>query len=423
MAQTGLDEYTIILVWVVAGLVTLCGAFTVSGLSTLTEDSGGLYEYFRIVYGNFPAFLIGWTFSMIINPSAGAAISFLFSDAVNSIIPISNPFPSLEDYQLIGIYPFQNFGTKLVGIVSILFLTIINMAGSRESGTINNIATGAKVIGIGGLIVVGLLYTHPTGMDEAAQVTASSENASYLSLFFTAMLGAFWAYDGWAISPNIAGEMTHPKRDLTKVLTFGIIAVILIYTAINYSYMNVIPLGQFRAMGENQIGALVVAETMLGNFGKVLFQILLVVSTLSCLNANIVAAPRQYFRMAEEGWLFKPLAKVHQKFRTPVVSLMAFSGLTIVYLVSGTFDTLTNMLIFVEFLFFTLTGFAIFKLIRSGNPVKVIGYPFTPIILILFSLGLCINTLWVMPTLSLIGIVAVTIGIPFYYYFKTKRRS
>jgi APA family basic amino acid/polyamine antiporter len=160
MAQTGLSETAILMAWILAGVISLFAAFTVSALASLTEESGGLYEYFRISFGNFFAFISGWADFIIISPAAIAALAFLFGEIINSFITLPKPLDTWKDFSIGGfIFPFANSGVKLIGIFAIIILTGVNSLGSRESGVFNSIITSAKILGISILIIVGFAYS------------------------------------------------------------------------------------------------------------------------------------------------------------------------------------------------------------------------------------------------------------------------
>lgn len=422
MAQTGLSETAILMAWIIAGIISLFGAFTISALASLTEESGGFYEYFRLSFGDFLAFISGWTDFIIISPAAIAALAFLFGEVINSFVPLPNPLEAWSDFSIAGyIFPFANSGIKFVGIIAIIILTGINSLGSRESGIFNSIITSAKILGILILIFVGLSYAAPELQHSniLKNIAGEPQGMFFYSAFFAAMLSAFWAYNGWETATNISGEIINPKRNLPLALATGLSIVALIYTLLNYVYLHVLSLEQLKAIHENQIGAFVVAETLLGTYGKAMLVILLIICVFGALNSNIVTAPRKFFRMAQEGYLFKHLQNVHPRFRTPHISLIYMMILASLMLISGTFDTLTNMVIFLNFMLYGSLAFAVLKLKRKGIiKVKVVGYPVIPIILLLFSVALTINTIWVQPRQSLVGILFVLSGIPFYYFFK-----
>ncbi len=422
MAQTGLSESAILMAWGFAGIISLFGAFSLGALASLTEESGGVYEYLQLSFGKFPAFLSGWADFMIVGPGAIAALGFLFAHTVNTIVPLPNPLESFKDISIAyGIFPFADSGVKMVGIGAIVMLSGINCLGAHESGVINNIITSAKIIGILVLIFLGLSYTPPEVVQEIAVVadTKSPEGMLFVSAFLTAMLGAFWAYDGWGTAPNITGEIVNPKRNVPLAMAYGILIVMVLYLLLNYAYMRVLPLEVLKTVEENEIGAVAVANTLLGNFGRVLFFILIIVCVFGCLNSNIVSVPRKYFRMAQEGYFFKNAKRIHPRFKTPYVAFIYTMIWSCVLLVSGSFDILTDMVIFTGFLFFGLLSIAVVKLKRNGTiKAKVIGYPVIPVFFLVFCIVLSANTIWVQPKQSLVGLLLILIGVPFYYYFK-----
>jgi APA family basic amino acid/polyamine antiporter len=424
MAQTGLSETAILMAWILAGVISLFAAFTVSALASLTEESGGLYEYFRISFGNFFAFISGWADFIIISPAAIAALAFLFGEIINSFIPLPKPLDTWKDFSIGGfIFPFANSGVKLIGIFAIIILTGVNSLGSRESGVFNSIITSAKILGISILIIVGFAYSGQEIESTKAILNTTNlpEGLLFYSAFFAAMLSAFWAYNGWETATNISGEIINPRRNLPLALTIGLSLVALVYTLLNYTYMKVLSIDQIRAIDVNQIGAFVVAETLLGAFGKILLIVLLIICVFGALNSNIVSSPRKFYRMAQQGYLFSHIKKVHPRSRTPHVSLIYMMILGCFMLISGSFDTLTNMVIFLNFVFYGFLAFAVLRLKRKGLiQVRVTGYPFVPIVLLLFSIALTINTIWVQPQQSLTGIMLVLSGVPFYYYFKKR---
>jgi APA family basic amino acid/polyamine antiporter len=421
MAQTGIGEVSILLAWGAAGLISLLGALSVGGLATLTEESGGTYEYFRISFGKFFAFISGWSDFMIIGTGVNAALAFLFAQAVNSLVPLSDPLQAWEHISIANfIYPFADSGIKLVGIATIVILTGINCIGSKESGIINNIITTAKILGIMILIIMGLTYSKPETLVNAEVVnTVSPTGFYYLSGFLTAMLSALWAYDGWIFAANVSGEIINPKRNVPLALSLGIFITMAIYLLLNFVYMYIVPLETLRAVPNNEIGALVIAEVLLGNYGRTLLLILILICVFGALNSNIISVPRKYYQMAHEGNFFSNAKKIHPRFRTPVVALTYSMVWSCLLLLSGSFDMLTDMVIFTAFVFYGLLCVALIKLKRNGTiKTKVIGYPIAPVLFLLFSIVLTIHTIWTEPEKSAFGLILVLSSIPFYFFFK-----
>lgn len=426
MAQTGLSESWIIVAWIGAGLITMFGAFTIAGLSALTEESGGVYEYLRLSFGNFFSFLFGWTDFTIMGCASIAALGFIFAQTVNVFIPLGNPFYSLEYFSIAGfIFPFADGGIKLLAIAAIVLLTLVNYRGVQNGGLVNNIITSAKITGILLLIVLGLSHT---AVSETQTVSAAPvpqlHGIALLSAVLAAMLSAFWAYDGWSNISFIAGEIKNPKRNIPLAIISGVAIAMLLYVLINIAYMHVLPLQALRAVAESQIGAAVVAETLVGKAGESLIVLLIMISVFGTLNGIILAHARIYYRMAQEKFFFKKAATVHPVYRTPSVALLYTMLWSCVLVLSGTFDMLTNMVIFAGFLFYGLVAVALFKMKRNGSiKTNVIGYPFIPAFITLFSVALLVNTVVTQPQQSLIGAGLVLSGVPFYFYFKAKKET
>lgn len=428
MSQTGLSETAILLAWIVAGIITMFGAFTLAGLSSITEETGGVYEYLRRSFGNFFSFLFGWTDFTIVGGASIAALGFIFAQGVNAIIPLPDPLSSLSHVSIGDyIYPFASSGIKILGILAIVFLTWVNYLGVRSGGIVNNIFTSAKILGILLLIGLGLFYESPGTSDlpgESVLDKQDEEGFNWTSVFFAAMLSAFWAYDGWINLSFVTGEIKNPKRNVPLSIIFGVSIAMILYVLVNFSYMQVLPLDRLAAVSENDIGAVVVAKQILGRLGETLIAVLIIVSVFGTLNALIMAHARVHFRMAQEKYFFRNVAKVHPTYRSPYVALVYTMIWSSILVVSGTFDTLTNLAVFASFLFYTVMAIALVKMKRNGTiKENVAGYPIIPLVYILFSIGLLLNTLYTEPIQSLIGVGLVLTGIPFYYYFQKKRNS
>ena len=425
MAQTGLDETSILMAWVIAGIITMFGAFTLSGLSSITEESGGVYEYLRLSFGNFFSFLFGWTDFAIMGSASVAAVAYIFAQTVHALAPLPNPLAALDQVSIGNfIFPFANSGIKLLAIAAIILLTWINYRGVQKGGMVSNIVTSAKILGIVILILLGLFYTAPDTEISTTAKEMNLEGGAFFSAIFGAMLSAFWAYDGWSNISFVTGEIKNPKRNVPLAIIAGVSIAMLLYLLVNYAYMHVLTLTQLAAVDQNTIGAVVVTEKIIGAAGKTLIVMLIMVSVFGTLNGIILAHSRVYFRMAQEKYFFKNAARVHPTYRTPYVSLVYTMIWSCMLVISGTFDMLTDMVIFAGFLFYGLLALAVIKLKRKGViTVKVIGYPVIPVIIILFSIALIVNTVMVQPKQSLIGLGLVLTSVPFYYYFNKQRQS
>lgn len=422
MSKNGLGEISILLVWLFAGLISLIGAISVGGLSSLTDESGGSYEYFRLSFGGLFAFISGWADFMIVGTGVSAALASFVGETFNYLYPLSNPLQSLEHIKIANfLTPFADFGIKIVGLGSIIILTILNFFGSRESGIINNIITSAKILGILILITFGLSHLPVKSKDivESTNTIISTNGTGYLSIFLTAMLSALWAYDGWIYATNISGEIKNPKKNLPKALAFGILITTSIYLLLNYVFIQIIPISEFRLMPDTETGAIPVAQVLLGPYGKNIITVLIIICVFGALNSNIVSLPRKYYQMAHEGYFFSSAKRIHPRFRVPVNALLYSMVWSCILLISGSFKMLSDMVVFTAFVFYASLCVALLKMKKNGTiKAKVVGYPWAPILFLLFSTIFLINTIWTEPQKSLIGLLLILSSIPFYYYFR-----
>ncbi|MEO7961118.1 MAG: amino acid permease [Ginsengibacter sp.] len=422
MAALGLSQGYLIAAWIVAGIITMFGAFVVSGLANLTEESGGIYEYLRISFGNFISFLYGWSAFTIIGSASVAALAFIFSQSVNAVIPLHDPLAGMDDFSIAGfIFPFRSSGVKILSIAVIALLTWLNYRGARNGASLNTILTWLKILGILFLISIGLFFVSPAG-NHVGAATAQLPKTALYSAFFGALLSAFWAYDGWADLSFVTGEIKNPKRNVPLAIIIGVGTVTAIYVLANYAYMRTLNLKVLASLGENDIAAAAVAGAILGEKGKMFISSLIMISTLGALNAVIFFYPRLYYRMAQEKSFFKKAADVHPLYRTPYIALLYVMVWSSVLVISGSFDILTDMIIFSGFFFYILIASALIKMKRSGIiKAKVTGYPLVSIVIILFSLALLLNTILRQPKETLIGLGLMLSGIPFYYFFQRKK--
>lgn len=366
---------------------------------------------------------------MIVNSGSVAAIGFVFAQSVNTIIPLPNPFRQWENIS-IGhfIYPFASSGVKILAIITIGILTWINYRGIKKGSSLNTIVTILKVMGILIIIVLGLVISVPPdhvphSISPMAPVTGKT---AFFGAFFTAALSAFWAYDGFANISYITGEVKRPKRNIPVAIITGVCLVILLYLLVNYAYIKVASLPVLASIGENKIAASVAAGALMGRPGTIFISILIILSSFGALNVLIILYARLYYRMAQKKMFFKRVARVHPVYRTPYVSLLFSMGWSMIMVVSGTFDMLTDMSVFIAFIFYALLAVALIKMkVKKVIKEKIPGYPWAPLIFIVFTVCLSINTLFRQPVIFLTGTILVLTGVPFYFYFNkhTSRKS
>lgn len=421
MSRSLMSEPYILWAWIVAGIITIFGAFTYSGLSSMTDKSGGLYEYLRLIYGEFLSFLLGWNFFTIIGSGSIAALAFVFSESADALFHFPVLLPAWQDVSIAGfIYPFRGLSVKILAMSMIILLGWLNTRGIKNAGILNNIVTAAKVLGILLLIAAGIFYTgDPSGMLNSGTSFHPLTGAALFSGFFGAILSAAWAYDGWANITFVTGEIKNPERNLPYAIVGGVGIAMILYVLLNFIYMKVLPVEQLAAIPDHKIAAAVVSETLFGRAGASLIVVLILTCTFGALNGCIISYPRINFRMAQEKVFFKKAAYVHPVFKTPYVAIFYSCVWSCVLVMSGTFDMLTNLVVFSGYFFFGLAAVGLIKMKKQKKITKkVIGYPVIPVIIILFSIVLVTNTLITQTRASLMGLLLMFSGLPFYFWFK-----
>lgn len=425
MSTTLGDSNLVLLAWLAAGLVTMMGTLTYAGLASLTEEAGGQYEYLRIIFGKFFSYLLGWACFSVIQTASIASIAFVFAESVNNLIPIPAFTEQWADINIGGfIYPFANSGVKLLAIITMVLLTYINYRGVKQGGILNDVFSLAKIIGILLLIILGLSYSSPQTIAHHATTYEPLSFNQILAPFFLAMLGAFWAYDGWVNVTYITGEIKDPKRNVPIAIIAGTFLVMILYLLVHVAYFRVLSVDDFAAIDAagNQIAGVEVAKKIMGDSGNLLISILIMLCTFGATNASLMASARIYYRMANAGVFFPSAGKAHPVYKTPHVALLMQLAWAAVLVMSGTFDQLTDMLIFAAFIFYGASAFGLILMKRKKLiTVKVFGYPYIPMFYVAFCIGLVINTLITMPNESITGLILIATGIPLYFYFNRKR--
>jgi APA family basic amino acid/polyamine antiporter len=421
MSRSLMNEHYILLVWIAAGIISIFGAFLYAGLAGMTTETGGTYEYLRLMYGDFVAFLLGWTMFTIIGSGSIAALAFVFSQSIDSLVHFKDILPSLNDFSIANfIYPFRGFSIKILSVVMIILLTLYNISGIKNSGKLSNIVTAAKIMGIVLLIVAGFLYAEePVRTMRDGTAFHSITSAALYTGFFGALLSALWAFDGWTIISFVTGEMKNPERNLPYAIIGGVGLVTILYFLLNYTYLRVFTVEQLAAIPDHKIAAAVVSESLFGRAGSALIKSLIAISTFGALNGCIITYPRISFRMAQEKVFFKRASFVHPRFNTPYVALVYSCVWSSVLVISGTFDQLTDLVVVSGYMFATLTAAGLIKMkMQKKITKKVIGYPVIPVIVILFSLTLVTTTFINNTRASLVGLLLTLSGVPFYFWFK-----
>lgn len=436
--QVGSAEI-LILIWIIAGIITLFGALTNAEVAGLIPETGGQYIYFEKMYGEFVAFLYGWAIFIVIQTGSIASISYVFSDYFQYFIKLPRFSAIVENSFIIhipfigNILPLENIGVKLITISLVLFLTIINYFGVKFGGGIASFFTSAKVLILLFFVIAAFAFAGGNANNFSSHLNNTFDQFNgNPSIFFgvvAALSGAFWAYDGWNNVTYLAGEIKRPQRNIPLGLVIGTVIVIIIYVLVNLAYIYVLPLNE---IAKSELVASDAAQRILGNLGGGFVAAAVLVSTFGTSNGTIMASARVYHAMANRGMFFQSIGKTNAKFFTPANALFLQAFWTSILVISGTFDILTDMLIFVSWIFYGLGAAGVFilrkKMPDSLRPYKVWGYPIIPIIFILFAFFFVILTLYndingyldgrYRIINSAFGLLLTFCGIPFYIIFK-----
>lgn len=432
MAGQLLSPELLLLVWIVAGIITFLGALSNAEVAGMIDETGGQFVYFRKMYGDFTAYLYGWAGLAVIHSGSQAAIAYVFSEYLGYFIKYPQFSKEIEKFAvyipLVGnIFPLQEFGTKAVAILCIGFLISVNYIGVVFGGIVQTIVTIIKIASIVLLSVLIIMYGNGSYNNVYNGFSIPHyNNSGMLVMIGLALSGAFWAYDGWNNVTFISGEIKNPKRSVPLALLFGTLIVIIVYVAINVAYLYILPV---KEMANSPLVAATAAEKVFGPTGAFLISLIVIISTFGAVNGSILSTTRIIYAVSKAKLFFKSMGKVHPRYRTPYISLLVTGFWSSVLVLTGTFDIITDYVMFATWLFYALGAYGVFilrkKMPDTHRPYKVWGYPYTPAIFVIFSLIYLFNTVISDTSDAMMGLLLIILGLPIYIYWKlfTKRVS
>jgi APA family basic amino acid/polyamine antiporter len=389
-------------VWVLGGLIVLCGALAFAELSAAMPETGGMYVYLREGWGRPSAFLYGWAQLVLIRAAALGGISSVFGEyflRTFGIDPLLHP--AWADYLAAG---------------AIVFAAATNIVGVRLGALFAGISTITKFGALAFLVLVS--FTLGGGVGGSAGHFASTGAAVNPGLFGLSLISVMWAYDGFADLTFASGEVTDPQRNLPRAIIFGTLAIIAIYLLSNAAYLYVTPIDQLKN------SRLIAADTLGAIFGQAgvsFIAVVVMVSTFGSLMGSMLASPRIFFAMADDRLFFKPIAAVHPTRHTPYVAILLACGLGVAMVMTQTFEQLTDTFVLAMWPFYALSVGAIYRLRKAQphlhRPYKVIGYPIVPAVFIAAATYLVINALVTDPKWTSITFAVVLAGLPVYYFW------
>jgi len=391
-----------LIAWIVGGVVTLASALSVAEISANITRSGGLYTYLEELYGKKWGFLLGWVQSIVSYPASVAALAIAFSTYAAYFIDMSD------------------MAQRLLAIAVLALIMGCNILSTKFGANIQLISTIAKMIPIAAIMVLGFAKGSIPG-SAGLSTELIGDGSSSIGV---AILGTLWAYDGWISITNMTDEIKNPKKNLPKVIFAGIVFVILVYALFNIVLFNALPGDALAASATPGSDA---AVAIFGESGAAIITAGIMISVFGALNGYLMTAARVPHVMASKGEI--PLSgiigKIHPKFGSPANALIMQSLLAVIYIFTGSFNTLTDLLVFVLWIFFTMGVFGVFILRKRGMSSKesyrVPLYPITPIIGIAGSIFILVSTVISTPLRALIGIAITAVGIPVYMLMNRKK--
>ena len=408
-------------VWIFGGILSLFGALTYSEMAAALPEAGGEYVYLSAAYGPFWGFVYGWTQMWV---AKSASIATL---ATGFFYYLANFWPDLN--RVAATFPGRlgpNGGPleirygQLFGIALILALAWLNFYGVKIGGGVQVAVTVVKVALILGIVVVGLGSTRGAASNYHLSIPAAG---GFLG-FFGALVAALWAYDGWNNVSMVASEVQRPSRNLPLSLIGGMLLIIVIYLLANAAYFFV--LSPAEVAGSQRVAAEMMRR-ILGSPGAGAVSIAAMISIFAALNGSILSGSRVPYAMARDGLFFRRVAAVHPHYHTPGVSIVALSSWSALILLSGRYEQLFTLVIFASWILYGMTAAAVFVLRKKypelPRPYKVLGYPLVPILFVLVA-GLLLGSTFIQsPRESIIGLVLIIAGIPFYFYWKRRNKT
>jgi APA family basic amino acid/polyamine antiporter len=388
--------------WLAGGLIALAGAFVYAELAARRpRDVGGQYAYLRDAYHPAVAFVYGWALLLVIQTGGMAAVAVTFARYFLDVthLPLAEP---------------------VVAALGIALLVAVNCLGVRSGSTVQNALMLLKIVAILGLITAGMLLLGPDTRPIPA-TPIPPRSGSLLLAFGAAMTPVMFSYGGWQTASFVAGEMRNPRRDLARGLLIGVAGVIALYVGVTLACLN--GLGA-AGLAATETPASSVMRLAFGEVGATLIAAGIAVSTLGFLSQGMLTAPRVYFAMAADGLFFRSVARVSPRTRAPVVAVVLQGVLSLLIALSGTYEQILSYVVAVDWVFFALTGAALFVFRRRADDgeggARVPGHPVTTALFVAAAALIVISTVLDAPVNSAVGLGIMLTGIPVYLLWRRR---
>ena len=418
----------VLAVWLAAGLLSLAGTFAYSEIGAMMPEAGGDYVYLRRAYGRLVGFLYGWMAFAVARAGSQAALAVGLAIFMN--VALGGVLARWHGGAALLGLPFSVSGLTVVALVTIWIVALINCASVSTGGRMALLLTVAKVglilgVGISAFMFAAGDWSHlsESGLAGSCEGVAASARGG-IAGFGAAMLGALWAYDGWQNVAPLAGEVRDPQRNLPRAFVGGTLVVAALYLLVNLAYFYSLTPLQIASVPTSSSVATEVLKRFLGPMAVSMTAVALMISSFGSLHASALANSRIPYAMARDGLFFHALMRLSPRSNVPVRAILAQAAWASVLAVSGSYDTLTDSVIFASWLFYGLTTASLFvfrkKLPDAPRPYRAFGYPVIPLMFVLATVALLINTFIAAPRQALLGVAVLSAGLPFYWYWSRR---
>ncbi len=412
-----------LLVWILGAGISLLGCTAFAELGSMFPDSGGQYVYLREAYGDLPAFLYGWMLFSVANGGTIAALSVASAAYLGGIVPAIS-----QDHVIFAAAGIVLTRAHIVALIAIFLVTWINVVGLRWGTVLQNLATWAKFAAMAAFVILGFAIGkgdwHHFSAAPGQSLNLGLSSGQLISAFGVALIAVFWAYDGWVYITWVSGEVKDPRRNVPRAMVLGVVAVGIIYMAMNMTYVYALPLGE---IAKHEIIAHAAAVALFSPAAAVWLSALIAVSCFGAMASCTMSGARVYFAMARDGAFFQKMAEVHPRWRTPAFSLIGQGIWGAVLTLSGRYDQLYTYVMFGMVLSYTLTVIGLFilrwKRPELPRPYRCTGYPWLPALYVIIGSAWTLNTIVTRPTEAFWGAAIVLIGVPGYLYWKRLSRK
>ena len=411
-----------LLVWVLGALISLCACFAFAELGSMFPDSGGQYIYLREAYGDLIAFLYGWMLFAVANGGTIAALSVASASYIGQVVPFVS-----QQHVIFTVAGIVFTRAHLFGLLLIAVLTYVNVVGLRWGALLQNVSTATKFTAMAAFVILGFAIGKGSWSHfkpEGVSLTMGLGPMQLVSALGVGLIAVFWAYDGWVYITWVSGEVKNPRRNVPLAMLLGVLAIAVIYIAMNLTYIYALPLKQIAAY---ETIAHASAAALFSPRAAAWLSLMIAVSCFSAAATCTLSGARVYLAMAQDGVFFKRMAVIHPKWRTPVFSLIGQGLWAAALTLSGRYDQLYTYVIYGMVLSYTLTVIGMFLLRWKRpdipRPYRCTGYPWLPAIYVVIGTAWTLNTIITRPTEAFWGTFIVLVGVPWYLYWKRSNRN